>query len=99
MKSSMEIFNGGFIYGNPTLAAECRERLNKKYNLHESIRWELARKGGLTYRQLVGIFGGVSENRILDSMGALSNPSELLGIMPKDDADKIFAALAKAYQS
>lgn len=33
---------------------------------------------------------------VLDSLGALSNPSGLSGWMSKDDADKIFAALAKA---
>lgn len=33
---------------------------------------------------------------VLDRIGALSNPNELLGLMERHDADKVWAALKKA---
>lgn len=53
-----------FIYGNASIAAMARDALNKKSSMFENIRWELARRGGLTSRQLHAIFGGVSTKKI-----------------------------------
>lgn len=33
---------------------------------------------------------------VLDRLGALSNPNELLDMMEQEDADKVWAAIAKA---
>lgn len=77
MNASIEIFKGGFVYGNSVIAAQLRERLNHRTNLHANIRWELARKGALTYRQLVAIFGGVAERRISSALCVMRSRGHL----------------------
>ena len=68
---SLEIFRCGFVYGNQQVAADALAKLNKEYNFFESVRWELARRGGLTFRQLCAIFGGVSHNKVSATLNTM----------------------------
>lgn len=73
------VFHGGLIYGDADLARQIAAGLGKpRFNLHEEIRWELARRGGLTFRQLCGILGGISINRISASLTVMHKRGKLV---------------------
>lgn len=66
-----------FFYGDPVLAKKIRESLNKKANFHQEIRWELARRGPLTFRDICAIFQGIDVNKISASLCVMNKRGKI----------------------